>query len=106
MARIFIVDGREFPDPDPTLSVEEVKKLFADFMPEISTAETTERKDGDTTVITFTKKVGTKGDTEGLDRYIVKKLQEWLDKAKSPDFIVSITPVDATQWMVTILKVR
>lgn len=106
MTREFIVEGRSFPDPDPTLSVEEVKKLFADFMPEISTAETTERKDGDTTVITFTKKVGTKGDTEGLDRYIVKKLQEWIEKAKDPKFVVKIEAVNANQWMVTILKVR
>ena len=39
-------------------------------------------------------------------KIFVKKLQEWIEKAKSPDFIVSITAVNANQWMVTILKVR
>ena len=31
MARIFNYDGREFPDPDPLLSVEEVRGQLAEF---------------------------------------------------------------------------
>ena len=37
--RVFVADNREFPDPDPTLSVDEVKKMLADFMPELHNAE-------------------------------------------------------------------
>lgn len=61
MARIFVADGREFPDPSPSLTVDEVRQQLAGFMPELSNAETTETKrDGDT-VYTFKKRVGTKG---------------------------------------------
>ena len=34
MPRIFVYDGREFPDPDGGLTVEEVKTNLASFMPE------------------------------------------------------------------------
>ena len=36
MARIFVYDGREFPDPDPGMSVEQVKGTLADFYGEIA----------------------------------------------------------------------
>jgi PRTRC genetic system protein C len=63
MARVFIVDGREFPDPDPTgkLPVEDVRKLMTEFLPELTNADTREEKRGDDTVYTFTKRIGTKG---------------------------------------------
>jgi PRTRC genetic system protein C len=61
MARCFIFDGREFPDPDATLSVEEVRTQLAEFFPELANAETREEKRGDDTVYTFTKRIGTKG---------------------------------------------
>ena len=35
MARIFVYDDREFPDPDPQMSVEQVKSTLADFYGEI-----------------------------------------------------------------------
>ena len=42
MARVFIYDGREFPDPDPNLSPDEVRKMMADFFPELANAEARE----------------------------------------------------------------
>ena len=38
MARIFVYDDREFPDPDPQMSVEQVKSTLADFYGEIANA--------------------------------------------------------------------
>lgn len=61
MARVFIYDGRELPDPDASMSIDEVRQSFAEFFPELSNATHTTKKDGDNDVITFTKRVGTKG---------------------------------------------
>ena len=61
MARVFIVDGRQFPDPDPNLSVPEVRAQFAQFFPELANAETREEQRGEDTHITFTRRIGTKG---------------------------------------------
>jgi len=59
--RIFIYDGREFPDPDPALSVDGVKNVMTDFFPELANAEVQEKKEGDNTVVEFKRRVGTKG---------------------------------------------
>ena len=32
MARVFVYDDREFPDPDPEMSVEQVKATLSDFL--------------------------------------------------------------------------
>ena len=61
MARIFIYDGREFPDPDPKVSVEEVRKQLAEFYPELANAETREERRGEDSVYTFSRRIGTKG---------------------------------------------
>lgn len=61
MARVFIVDGRQLPDPDPKLSVQEVRAQFAQFFPELVNADTREETKGEDTHITFTKRIGTKG---------------------------------------------
>ena len=61
MARIFVYDGREFPDPDPNFKVEEVRQHMTNFFPELSNAETKESKRGEDTIIEFKKRVGTKG---------------------------------------------
>lgn len=62
MARVFIYDGREFPDPDPSLSVEDVRKQLGDFFPELTNAETREERRGDDDVrYTFARRIGTKG---------------------------------------------
>jgi PRTRC genetic system protein C len=67
MTRIFVYDGREFPDPDSKLSVEDIRKQLTEFFPELTNAETREEKQGDDTVYTFTKRIGTKGLPEHPD---------------------------------------
>ena len=47
MTRIFVYDGREFPDPDPGLSVEDVRRQLSDFFPELTNAETREERRGE-----------------------------------------------------------
>ena len=59
--RVFVYDGREHPDPDPSLPVEEVKKLFADFFPEVATAEVRSTQRGEDMVYEMVRRVGTKG---------------------------------------------
>ena len=61
MARLFVYDGREFPDPDPKVSVEDVRRQLAEYFPELTNADTREEKRGDDTVYTFSKRIGTKG---------------------------------------------
>jgi PRTRC genetic system protein C len=61
MTRIFVYDGREFPDPDPVLSVEDVRKQLGDFFPELTNADTREERRGDEVRYTFARRIGTKG---------------------------------------------
>ncbi len=61
MARVFVYDGRQIPDPDPNLSVDDVRKRLADFFPELVNSDVQERKEGEDTVYTFTRRLGTKG---------------------------------------------
>jgi PRTRC genetic system protein C len=60
-ARVFVYEGREFPDPDPSLSVEDVKSNMADYFPELANAEVKEATRGEDTLYEFVKKVGVKG---------------------------------------------
>lgn len=61
MARVFVYDGREFPDPDPQLPVDAVRKQLAEFFPELANAETRQEQRGEQTVVSFTRRIGTKG---------------------------------------------
>ena len=61
MARKFVYDGREFPDPDPTKTPDEVRQMMTDFFPELATAEVKEQKKGEDTYYEFAGKTGTKG---------------------------------------------
>ena len=68
MARVFVYDGREFPDPNPDHKVDEVRQYMSSFFPELSNAESKESKRPSTTtpgetdtIIEFKKRVGTKG---------------------------------------------
>lgn len=61
MARIFVYDGREFPDPDPSQDVEAIKKMMADFFPELANAEVKEATRGEDTLYELVRRVGTKG---------------------------------------------
>ena len=66
--RVFVYDGREFPDPDPNLSTDEVRAQMATFFPELSNAETKESERDSKTepgqkekIFEFKKRVGVKG---------------------------------------------
>lgn len=61
MSRIFVYDDREFPDPNPEMSVEQVKTTLADFYGEIANASIKETTRGKDTIIEFQRRVGTKG---------------------------------------------
>ena len=63
MARKFVYDGREFEDPDPEMTVEQVRISLADFYGELANATVTETKRGEDTIHQFNKRVGTKGAT-------------------------------------------
>ncbi len=59
--RIFVYDGREFPDPDPASTPEEVRQSMTSFFPELANAEIKESTRGEDTIYEFKKRVGTKG---------------------------------------------
>lgn len=66
--RVFVYDGREFPDPDPSLSVDEVRSSMTNFFPELANAETqNSERDSETepgtkdNIHEFQRRVGTKG---------------------------------------------
>ncbi len=61
MARKFVYDNREYPDPDPSLTVDQVKASMSSFFPELASATVRERQQGQDTVYEFKKRVGTKG---------------------------------------------
>ena len=61
MTRVFLYDGREFPDPDPSVTPEEVRRMMTDFFPELANAEVKEHKRDDNTVYELVRRVGTKG---------------------------------------------
>ena len=55
------IHDRECPDPDPEMSVEQVKSTLADFYGEIANASVKETKRGEDTIYEFQRRVGTKG---------------------------------------------
>ena len=59
--RIIVINGREYPDPDPKMSIEEVRQFETNFFPELANAETKQSKRGDDDIIEFIKRVGVKG---------------------------------------------
>ncbi|HEX5501780.1 MAG TPA: PRTRC system protein C [Thermomicrobiales bacterium] len=61
-ARVFVFDGKEYPDPDPALAPDRVRQELARFIPELTNADTREetRRDGVRQIV-FTKRIGTKG---------------------------------------------
>ena len=61
MARIFVYDDREFPDPDPQMTVDQVKSTLADFYGEIANASVKETPRGNDAIFEFQRRVGTKG---------------------------------------------
>ena len=61
MARIFVHENREHPDPDPNMTVEQVQRHLALFYGDLTNATYTEKTTQEHTYYTFTKRVGTKG---------------------------------------------
>ncbi len=61
MARKFIVDGTEYPDPGPDVTPEQFKQMMQGFLPELSNADMTTEKQGEDTIYRFRKRVGIKG---------------------------------------------
>ena len=61
MARKFVVDGTEYPDPGPEVTPDQFKQMMAGFLPELVTAEMTEEKNDEDTIYRFKKRVGVKG---------------------------------------------
>lgn len=60
MGRVFVYDDREFPDPDTSMSPDEVRQSMTNFFPELANAEIKESKRGDEDIFEFKKRVGTK----------------------------------------------
>jgi PRTRC genetic system protein C len=62
MSRCFEFNGVKLPDPNPKLSVQEVRELYAHQYPDIATAAITgPEASGDKLVYRFTRAIGTKG---------------------------------------------
>ena len=59
--RIFVYDDREFPDPDPEMSVEQVQESLADHFGDLARATVKQSKRGLDTIYEFHRQVGTKG---------------------------------------------
>jgi PRTRC genetic system protein C len=85
------VDQREFPDPDPNLTVEQVREMMASFFPELANATHTEHQRGEDTIYEFQRRVGTKGQ----DQFLVFHFSQY-------DFWTQ--PVAATSLMDAIRK--
>ena len=62
LARVFEFNGVRLPDPDPKLSPEEVRNLYAHQYPDIATAAITGPETvGDKLRYQFTRAIGAKG---------------------------------------------
>lgn len=59
--RVFHYDGRDMPDPDPTMTPEEVRTLMQDFFPELANADIVVHERENDTMYELVRKVGTKG---------------------------------------------
>lgn len=59
--RIFVIEGNEYPDELPGLSVDQVRQHFANWHTDLHNAEVGEAKRGADTIYTFRKRIGTKG---------------------------------------------
>ncbi len=59
--RIFVIEGNEYPDELPGLSVDQVRQHFANWHTDLHNADVGETKRGDDTIYTFRKRLGTKG---------------------------------------------
>ena len=89
MTRIFVYDDREFPDPDPQMSVEQVKATLSDFYGEIANASVKETKRGEDTIYEFQRRVGTKGAPKPIN-----KERSLMDTKTFASLLAAVPPVD------------
>ena len=61
MTRVFIYDGREFDDPNPEMSVDDVRDYLSHFYRELANATCKHTSEENREVYEFRKTVGTKG---------------------------------------------
>ncbi len=62
MARVFVFNGAKLPDPNPAMSVEDVRAFYAAQFPEIATAAFNGPEAvGDRMRYTFERAIGSKG---------------------------------------------
>jgi PRTRC genetic system protein C len=59
--RVFVIEGRNFDDPDPGMTVDQVKAHYTSFFPELANADTHQHEHDGKMIYEFVKKVGTKG---------------------------------------------
>lgn len=87
--RIFVYDGREFQDPDPKMTPDEIRQYYVAFFTELANAEILPpvARTGKS-VIEFKRRVGTKGsfvmkflDGSPVPESYLEALQPWLEAA-------------------------
>ena len=61
LVREFIYNGTKLPDPNPSLSLDQVRDIFAQSHPEITNAAIDTAQKGGTITHTFVRSVGVKG---------------------------------------------
>ncbi len=61
LPREFILDGRKLADPNPALSIEEVRTYYSGIYPALNNASYEEQLSDRARTITFTTSVGHKG---------------------------------------------
>lgn len=61
MARKFVVEGRNYDDPDPKLTLDQVRQQLQAFFPDLVNAEVREEKKDEDQIYVFEKRVGVKG---------------------------------------------
>jgi len=62
LSRSFTYNGVKLPDPDPRMTLEEVKAVYSHQYPELATATTTgPEASGDHLQYSFVRAIGTKG---------------------------------------------
>ncbi len=62
LPRTFVFNGSPLPDPDPKMSIEEVRELLTPAYPELATAKLTGPEDTGTSLrYSFSREIGTKG---------------------------------------------
>ncbi len=73
--RVFVIDGREYPDPDaqlPITGTRSVQAMYRDYFPgQLDNADVVQKTRPDGTLeVTFKRRIGTKGTRAGLRRRV------------------------------------